>query len=57
MDINALKNTVSNLSSFTQTTNDESNKFTTEELTITLLYYITAFLIIVISLVFINKRI
>lgn len=57
MDINTLKNTVANLSSLTQTTNDEANKFTTEELTITLLYYITAFLIIVISLVFINKRI
>lgn len=48
--------TPSNNSFVTSTSNDAST-FTTEELSITLLYYITAFLIVVISLVFINKRI
>jgi hypothetical protein len=36
---------------------DNSTSLETEELTITILYYSVAFLIIVISLIFINKRI
>ena len=35
----------------------EPKGLTTEELTITILYYVIAFLIIVVSLIFINKRI
>lgn len=39
------------------TVGDNSTSLETEELTITILYYSVAFLIIVISLIFINKRI
>lgn len=35
----------------------DSKGLTTEELTITILYYVIAFLIFVVSLIFINKRI
>ena len=35
----------------------EPKILTTEELTITILYYVIAFLIFVVSLIFINKRI
>lgn len=35
----------------------EPKDLTTEELTITILYYVIAFLIFVVSLIFINKRI
>lgn len=35
----------------------DSNSLTTEEVTITILYYTVAILIIIISLIFINKRI
>ena len=35
----------------------DTNQLTTEELTITILYYSIAFLIFVVCLIFINKRI
>lgn len=35
----------------------EPKELTNEELTITILYYVIAFLIFVVSLIFINKRI
>ena len=35
----------------------EDNGLSTEEITITVLYYVIAFLIFVVSLIFINKRI
>ena len=38
-------------------TKTESKGLSTEELTITILYYVIAFLIFVVSLIFINKRI
>ena len=37
--------------------NNDSKGLTTEELTITILYYVIAFLIFIVSLIFINKRI
>ena len=37
--------------------NTNPNSLTTEELTITILYYTIAFLIFVVCLIFINKRI
>ena len=40
-----------------KTDNDTSTDLTTEELTITILYYSIAFLIFVVCLIFINKRI
>ena len=38
-------------------TNTTDTGLTTEEISITVLYYIIAFLIFVVSLIFINKRI
>lgn len=49
MDNNNLNNTINGIS--------DSPGFTGESLSIVLLYYITAFLIAVISIIFINKRI
>ena len=36
---------------------EENSGLTSEEITITVIYYILAFLIFVVSLIFINKRI
>ena len=45
------------MDSFADTKDTQTGSLTSEELTITIIYYIIAFLIFVTSIIFINKRI
>ena len=45
------------MDTFAETKDGQSTSLTTEELTITIIYYIIAFLIFASSIIFINKRI
>ena len=45
------------MDSFADTKDTQTGTLTSEELTITIIYYIIAFLIFVTSIIFINKRI
>jgi hypothetical protein len=45
------------MDSFADTKDTQPGSLTSEELTITIIYYIIAFLIFVTSIIFINKRI
>lgn len=57
MENTSMNGSTMNYNIKSMTVGDNSTSLETEELTITILYYSVAFLIIVISLIFINKRI